>query len=161
MNIANSIELLNKNGELLLEVENRCYSLFDAKNEKVIEKYSQYKNNFCLVLDSTARIDSYLQEANPIAFDIIDLSEKPIVLISSGAKNISSLAMKENSSISLRIIRDGIILQLIRKYRKPLMIVELEVSEESDFLSIPMEDAFEEAGIIRLESNGRVEVIKI
>lgn len=160
MNIANSIEILNRNSELLIEVENKYYVLFDANKESVIEKYIDLKDKFCLVLDSTARIDSYLQEANPIAFDIIDLSEKPIVLISSGAKNISSMAMMPNSSISIRIIREGYILQIIRKYRKPLMLVETNTSDDSESIQLPMEDALEEAGIIRLEPNGRVEVIK-
>lgn len=159
------IEILNTFSEIGIEVENKFYVVVDANASKNIEKYISLKEKFILILDSSSKIDSYLNDANPLAFDIIDLSEKPIVLVSSGAKNISNIAMQMDSTINIRIIREGTLQQIIRKYRKPLLLIELNDEFRSNYLSencitLQMEDAFLNAGIIRLEANGRVEVLK-
>lgn len=148
-----------------IDVENRSYILIDANDDKTIERFEKYKLTFELVLDSSNRLESYVKELNPLAYDIVEFSEKPIVLVISGAKNISASAMNTNDSIQIRIVREGSLQQLIRKHRMPLLLCLISDDDRSELpadaiFTMEMQDAFMDAGVIRLEANGRVEVIK-
>ncbi len=158
-------EILKNKNFVGIDVENRCYVLVDANNEIALSLFEKYKSNFELVLDSSNRLESYVKELNPLAYDIVEFSEKPIVLVTSGAKNISANAMQENESIQIRIVREGSIQQLIRKHRLPLILCLITDEDRAnlsseDIITTEMQDAFMEAGVIRLEANGRVEIIK-
>lgn len=160
-----ALEILKSNSYLGIDVENRSYALIDANNIEAISIFKKYTSTFELVLDSSNRLESYVKELNPLAYDIVEFSEKPIVLVTSGAKNISANAMQTNESIHIRIVREGTIQQLIRKYRLPLLLCLLTDEDRTNLpseniITTEMQDAFMEAGIIRLEANGRVEVIK-
>ncbi len=165
MDIQKIAELLKNKNYIGIEVEDRFYILFDAKNEVLNTKYTGYKKAFELVLESSNRLESYVHELNPLAYDIVEFSEKPIVLMLPGAKNISELAMQEHQAINIRIVRDGSLQQIIRKYRLPLLLCLLNDEEHVEFdadsiISLPMQDAFMDASILKLEANGRVEIIK-
>jgi L-threonylcarbamoyladenylate synthase len=156
--------LKNKN-YIGIDVENRFYILLDAQNNELLIKYQSHISKFELVLDSSNRLESYVYDLNPLAHDIIEFSEKPIVLMLPGAKNISDLAMQEHQTINIRIVREGSLQQVIRKYKLPLLLCLLNDEEraeipEDSILNLSMQDAFMDASIIKLEPNGRVEIIK-
>lgn len=160
-----AFEILKSNAFVVFDTNEKSYVLIDANSKEALEKFKEYNNSFELVLDTSNRIESYVKELNPLAYDIIDYSEKPIVLVCSGAKNISENAMLPNENVQLRVVREGSLQQLIRKYRLPLVLSPIS---DEDRASIPSElvittehqDAFEDSGLIRLEANGRVEVIR-
>lgn len=165
MNIQSISEGLTKHRFIGIDVENRFYILIDAKDELLIKKYEAYKKSFELVLDSSNRLESYVHELNPLVYDIVEFSEKPIVLMLPGAKNISELAMQEHQTINIRVVREGELQQIIRKYRLPLLLCllndeERSTVEESSIITLQMQDAFMDASIIKLEANGKVEIIK-
>ncbi len=160
-----AFEILKSNAFVVFDTNEKSYVLIDANSKDALEKFKEYNNSFELVLDTSNRIESYVKELNPLAYDIIDYSEKPIVLVCSGAKNISEKAMLPNENVQLRVVRGGSLQQLIRKYRLPLVLSPIS---DEDRASIPSEfaistehqDAFDNSGLIRLEANGRVEVIR-
>lgn len=165
MDIQHVSELLKNKNYIGIDVENRFYLLFDAKNETLIKKYEAYKKAFELVLESSNRLESYVQELNPLVYDIVEFSEKPIILMLPGAKNIAELAMQEHQAINIRVVREGSLQQIIRKYRLPLLLCLLNDEERADvesesIITLQMQDAFMDASIIKLEANGRVEIIK-
>ncbi len=165
MDIQHVSELLKNKNYIGIDVENRFYILFDAKNETLIKKYESYKKAFELVLESSNRLESYVQELNPLAYDIVEFSEKPIILMLPGAKNIAELAMQEHQAINIRVVREGSLQQIIRKYRLPLLLCLLNDEERAEvdtesIITLQMQDAFMDASIIKLEANGRVEIIK-
>lgn len=160
-----TLDILKKNKHLGLNIGVDTFVLIDANDETLLKLFSKYKQTFELVLDSTNRMESYVAELNPLAYDIIEFSEKPIILITSGAKNISAMGMFEDNKIKIRNIRSGKIQELIKRYRMPLILFQIDdedlhlIAEDSS-INTEMQDAFEEAGIIKLEANGRVKVIK-
>lgn len=160
-----AFEILKNHNYLIFDVENRSYALIDANKDEVLSSFEKYKNTFELVLDSSNRLESYVNELNPLAYDIVEFSEKPIILVSSGAKNISEKAMYATHSVQIRIVREGSVQQIIRKYRMPLVLTLIGDEDRTSIpkehvVDIEMQDAFMDAGIIRLEANGRIEVIK-
>jgi L-threonylcarbamoyladenylate synthase len=164
-NLPKALETLKINHFLGLEVEDRYYILLEANHEETVANYKEYQQSFELILDSSNRLESYVAELNPLAFDIIDFSEKPIVLISIGGKNLAPSAIMPDTSIQIRVVREGELQQFIRKFRMPLLLCAISdedasTLEESNTYSCAMQDAFLESSLIRLDPNGRVEILR-
>lgn len=164
MDVHKTIELLKSNFYVYVCLDESNYVLLDANKEPVLEKFSNYKNNFQLLIDSVNRLDSYVQELNPLAYDLVELSEKPMLLKLPMAKNINTLAMQEHQHINIRVVREGALKQVLQRYKLPLLLCKLEenVEEVPEDVSVSseMQDAFEEASYIFLAPNGRVEILK-
>jgi L-threonylcarbamoyladenylate synthase len=164
-NLTKSLESLKVNHYIGLEVEDRYYILLEANNEEIVTKFKDYQHSFELILDSSNRLESYVAELNPLAYDIIDFSEKPIVLISIGGKNLAPSAIMPDTSIQIRVVREGDIQQFIRKFRMPILLCAISdedssMLEEANTYSCAMQDAFLESSLIRLDPNGRVEILR-
>lgn len=164
-NLSKALETLKANHYIGLEVEDRYYVLLEANHEESVVKFKDYQHSFELVLDSSNRLESYVAELNPLAYDIIDFSEKPIVLISIGGKNLAPSAIMPDTSIQIRVVREGDLQQFIRKFRMPILLCAISdedasMLEESNTYSCSMQDAFLESSLIRLDPNGRVEILR-
>jgi len=164
MDIHKTIELLKSNFHVYVCVDESTYVLLDANKEHVLEKFSNNKNDFQLLIDSVNRLDSYVQELNTLAYDLVELSEKPILLKLPMAKNIHALAMQEHQHINIRVLKEGALKQVLQRYKLPLLLCKLEENAEDlskdVSVSSEMQDAFEEASYIFLAPNGRVEILK-
>ena len=58
----------------------------DATNEKAIDKLCKIKHrdpskSMLILLDSEARVDRYVEDMPDIAWDLMELSEKPLTII--------------------------------------------------------------------------------
>ena len=164
-NLPKALETLKTNHYLGLEVQDRYYVILEANQEETIAKFKDYQNSFELILDSSNRLESYIAELNPLAYDIIDFSEKPIVLISIGGKNLAPSAIMPDSSIQIRVVREGELQQFIRKFRMPILLCaindeDISMLDESNTFKCIMQDAFLESSLIRLDPNGRVEILR-
>ncbi len=164
MDVHKSIEILKSNFFIYVLVDGSTYVLLDANKEHVLEKFAKYNNNFQLIVDSVNRLDSYVSELNPLAYDLVELSEKPMVLKLPQAKNIHPLAMQEHQHLFIRVLREGSLKQIIQRYKLPILLCELteDNNEVNVELSVQAElqDAFEEASYIFLAPNGRIEILK-
>lgn len=163
--LTKALELLKKIHFFGIEVEEKYYVIMEANDNATINKFISNQQSFELILDSSNRIESYINELNPLAYDIIDYSEKPIILLSIGGKNVAPSMLSTDSSIQIRVVRDGDIQQLIRKFRMPLVLCALNdedvyLLDESEILNCVMQDAFLESSLIRLDPNGRVEILR-
>jgi L-threonylcarbamoyladenylate synthase len=164
-NLPKALETLKTNHYIGLEVEDHYYVILEANHEETVAKYKEYQQSFELILDSSNRLESYIAELNPLAYDIIDFSEKPIVLISIGGKNLAPSAIMPDTSIQIRVVREGELQQFIRKFRMPILLCaindeDVTMLEESTIFTCAMQDAFLESSLIRLDPNGRVEILR-
>ncbi len=164
MDVHKTIEILKSNYFVYVLVDESIYVILDANKETVLEKFSKYQQSYQLIIDSVNRIDSYVHELNALAYDLVELSEKPMVLKLPQAKNIHTLAMQEHQHINIRVLREGALKQVLQRYKLPLLMCKLEenADELPDDLCVlsEMQDAFEEASYIFLAPNGRIEILK-
>ncbi len=164
MDVHKTIEILKSNFFVYVLVDESNYVMIDANKENALEKFSKYQQSYQLIIDSVNRIDSYVHELNALAYDLVELSEKPMVLKLPQAKNIHTFAMQEHQHINIRVLREGALKQVLQRYKLPLLMCKLEenADELPDDLCVlsEMQDAFEEASYIFLAPNGRIEILK-
>ena len=80
----------------------------DATNEKAVQKVYELKkrtdNKAMLVLtDSSAKLSMYVSDMPDIAWDLIEVADKPLTIIYPHAKNLASNLLGEDGSVGIRV----------------------------------------------------------
>ena len=107
----------------------------DATNEKAVQRVYELKrrtdNKAMLVLmDSEAKLDRYVSDVPDIAWDLISVSDKPLTIIYSSAKNLATNLLGADGSVGIRITNEEFSKKLCERFRKPLVSTAANVSGE-------------------------------
>jgi L-threonylcarbamoyladenylate synthase len=156
----------------------------DATNPEAVDKIYKLKQrenskSLIVLIDKSGRIPSYVQEMPEIAWDLIELSDKPLTIIYPKAKNLAKNLIAPDGSIGIRVVNHDFCNKLISRFGRPIVStsanisgkpfpkslsnidkaiksgVDYIVSEEFDH---PISD--KPSGIIMLDVNGEVKVIR-
>lgn len=156
----------------------------DATNEKAVQRVYELKrradNKAMLVLmDSDAKLNMYVSDIPDIAWDLISVSDKPLTIIYSNAKNLAANLLGADGSVGIRITNEEFSKKLCERFRKPLVSTSANVSGEPspanfhevsevikkgvDYIVNYRQDDMSRAipsGIIKLGAGGLVQVIR-
>lgn len=107
----------------------------DATNEKAVQRVYELKrradNKAMLVLmDSEAKLDRYVSDVPDIAWNLISVSDKPLTIIYSNAKNLATNLLGTDGSVGIRITNEEFSKKLCERFRKPLVSTSANVSGE-------------------------------
>lgn len=177
------VETLKKGGIILYPTDTIWGIGCDATNVQAINKIFAIKNReigkpFILLVDNEKRLQD-LVEVPAIAWDIMDLSEKPITIIYDNPKGFPKELLAQDGSIGIRLVRDLFCKKLITKLGCPIVSTSANFSGEKspmEFSQIPSEliskvDAiaqeqrdsvsqWEGSSIIRVWNDGRIKVLR-
>jgi len=179
-----TLEILKQGGIILYPTDTIWGIGCDATNESAVDKIYKLKQrsdqkSMLVLLDNPNKISSYVREMPDIAWDLIDLSEKPLTIIYSEAKNLAKNLIPSDESIGIRITKDLFTQRLISKFGKPIVSTSANISGEPsphNFLEISQDiidtvdytvkwrqndiSKSEPSGIIKLKPNGEVQIIR-
>ncbi|MCB0402552.1 MAG: threonylcarbamoyl-AMP synthase [Flavobacteriales bacterium] len=129
------LEVLKQGGLILYPTDTIWGIGCDATNEEAVAKiYALKKRSDAKSLISIVSTDAMLQrfvvEIPEIAWDIIDLSDKPTTMIYPKARNIARNAVAEDGSIGIRLIRNGFAHQLAHRFNKAIISTSANISNE-------------------------------
>ncbi|HMI03603.1 MAG TPA: L-threonylcarbamoyladenylate synthase [Pedobacter sp.] len=125
-----------KNGGVILYPTDTVWGLgCDATNELAVSKINDIKGrsndkSFIILLDTDAKLQSYVTEIPDVAYDLIEYAEHPLTIVFSGAKNLAKNVINEDGSVGVRIVKHDFCQQLIQRFRKPLTSTSANISGE-------------------------------
>lgn len=107
----------------------------DATNEAAVHRIYELKRRadnkaVLLLTDSSAKLNAYVTEVPEIAWDLIDVADKPLTIIYPGAKNLATNLLGEDGSVGIRITKEEFSRKLCERFRKPLVSTSANVSGE-------------------------------
>lgn len=179
-----AVETLVKGGLLLYPTDTVWGIGCDATNEQAVQRLLELKGRkpekgLVLLLDVTGRLESYVYDVPPQAWDLIEFSEKPLTIIYDGAKNLAPSVKAQDGSIAIRITKDEFCKQVIARLKKPLVSTSANLSGQpfpasfSDIrpeilsgvdyiVNLRRQENLKSAPstLIRLRANGRIEFIR-
>jgi L-threonylcarbamoyladenylate synthase len=134
--IRQAVKILSEGGIILYPTDTIWGIGCDATNAIAVEKIYKLKQRkdskaMIILLDSENRLQQYVQEIPEIAWQLIEVSNKPLTIIYPGAKNVATNLLAENGSIAIRIARDEFCKNLIAKLRRPIVSTSANISGES------------------------------
>ncbi|CAK7083776.1 MAG: Threonylcarbamoyl-AMP synthase [Parabacteroides sp.] len=133
--IKKACEVLRAGGLILYPTDTIWGIGCDATNEEAVKKVYELKkrsdNKAMLVLtDSPVKLETYVSEIPDIAWDLIEVADKPLTIIYSNAKNLAKNLLGEDGSVGIRVTNEEFSRRLCESFRKPLVSTSANVSGE-------------------------------
>lgn len=182
--IKNSIEILRKGGIILYPTDTIWGIGCDATNAEAVTKIYQIKQredskSMLVLIDKVGRIPSYIAKMPDLAWDLVELSEKPLTIIYPNAKNLAKNLIAPDGFIGIRVVNNEFCSKLIGRFGKPIVSTSANISGKTSpksFYDIDEEikekvdhivsEEFDHSlsdkpsGIIMLGINGEIKVIR-
>ena len=156
----------------------------DATNEEAVRRVYQIKQRadskaMLVLVDSAVKVDFYVQDVPEVAWDLIEVADKPLTIIYSGARNLAPNLLAADGSVGIRVTNEEFSKRLCQQFRKAIVSTSAnvsgqpspgcfaEISEEIksvvDYIVKARRDepaGSKPSGIIKLGEGGLVQVIR-
>ncbi|QBO57111.1 L-threonylcarbamoyladenylate synthase [Chryseobacterium salivictor] len=177
------IETLKAGGTILYPTDTIWGIGCDATNPEAINKIFEIKkrekNKSMIILVESAKRLEDLVDVSEMAWEIMDLSEKPVTLIYDNPKGLPKEILAEDGSIGIRLVNDLFLKKIITKLNKPLVStsanfsgqkspmkfsdISQEIIDSVDFVAEENHDKVSEysgSSVIRIWNDGRIKVLR-
>ena len=105
----------------------------DATNEDAVRRVYEIKQRqdskaMFVLVDSSVKVDFYVQDVPEVAWDLIDLADKPLTIIYSGARNLAANLLAEDGSVGIRVTNEDFSKRLCQQFRKAVVSTSANIS---------------------------------
>lgn len=133
--IKKAFEVLVSGGLILYPTDTIWGIGCDATNEEAVHRVYELKRRvdskaLITLLDNPIKLDYYIDEVPSLAWDLIELSEKPLTIIYDGARNVAPNLMAEDGSLAIRVTKEKFSQELCKRFRKALVSTSANISGE-------------------------------
>jgi L-threonylcarbamoyladenylate synthase len=133
--IEKALQVLKDGGVILYPTDTVWGLGCDATNESAVDKVNEIKGraaekSLIVLLDNDNKLQSYVTEIPDVAYELIEYAEKPLTIVFSGAKNLAKNAINADGSIGIRIVKHDFCIQLLQRFRKPIVSTSANLSGE-------------------------------
>lgn len=105
----------------------------DATNEDAVRRVYEIKQRqdskaMLVLVDSSVKVDFYVRDVPEVAWDLIDLADKPLTIIYSGARNLAANLLAEDGSVGIRVTNEDLSKRLCQQFRKAIVSTSANIS---------------------------------
>ena len=105
----------------------------DATNADAVRRVYELKQRtdhkaMLVLIDSPAKLESYVSQVPDIAWELIEVSDQPLTIIYPKAKNLAFNLLGEDGSVGIRITNERFSHELCKHFRKPLVSTSANIS---------------------------------
>lgn len=134
--IEQAISVLNEGGIILYPTDTVWGIGCDATNREAVDKIYKLKRrddnkSMLVLLNNQNRLTQYIDDVPEIAWELIDVADKPLTIIYPGAKNLAGNLIGEDGSVGIRIIQEEFCDRLLTRFKKPIVSTSANISGES------------------------------
>lgn len=128
-----ALDVLRKGGVILYPTDTVWGIGCDATNADAVKRVYEIKQredskSMLILMENPNLLNSYVDEVPEIAWDLIEVADRPLTIIYPGAKNLAPNLIAADGSIGIRITNENFTQQLIQKLRKPLVSTSANIS---------------------------------
>ncbi|MBR2428958.1 MAG: threonylcarbamoyl-AMP synthase [Alistipes sp.] len=129
------VEVLRAGGIILYPTDTVWGIGCDATNAEAVAKVYALKRSddkrsmLCLMRDADMVV-RYVNRAPGIAFEVMELSDKPLTAILPGATGVAPNLIPESGTLGVRIPQHDFCQALLRKFGKPIVSTSANISGE-------------------------------
>ncbi len=128
-----ALAVLQKGGVILYPTDTIWGIGCDACNPAAVERIFTIKKradskSMLVLMENAALLERYVNEVPEIAFDLIELSDKPLTIIYDGAKNLATSLIADDGSIGIRITTEAFSSELIHRFKRPIVSTSANIS---------------------------------
>lgn len=134
--IRQAVEVLKKGGIILYPTDTIWGIGCDATNAEAVARIYQLKKredtrSMLVLMENPNLLNSYIEEVPEVAWELVDVADKPLTIVYPGAKNLATNLIADDGSIGIRISGESFTQQLIQRFRRPIVSTSANISSES------------------------------
>ena len=131
--IKNACQVMREGGVILYPTDTIWWIGCDATNEDAVRRVYEIKQRqdskaMLVLVDSSVKVDFYVQDVPEVAWDLIDLADKPLTIIYSGARNLAANLLAEDGSVGIRVTNEDFSKRLCQQFRKAVVSTSANIS---------------------------------
>src|SRR5574344_1094260 len=177
-------EVMQKGGVILYPTDTVWGIGCDATNEEAVKRVYEIKKRqdskaLLVLVDSQVKVDFYAKDVPQVAWDLIEMTTKPLTIIYDQGRNLAENLLAEDGSVGIRVTSEPFSKQLCFRFRKAIVSTSANISGEkgaANFGEISQEiiDAVDyvvkyrqddksqpkPSSIIKLGNQGQIKVIR-
>lgn len=182
--IRKACEVMQRGGVILYPTDTVWGIGCDATNADAVHRVYEIKRredskSMLVLVDSEVKVDFYVEEVPAVAWDLIELADKPLTIIYDGARNLASNLIAADGSVGIRVTREEFSKGLCARFRKAIVSTSANISGEpaaATFAEISSEilsavdyvvgcrhdeqGGAKPSSIVRLGAHGEIKVIR-
>jgi L-threonylcarbamoyladenylate synthase len=131
--IKKACQVMREGGVILYPTDTIWGIGCDATNEDAVRRVYEIKQRqdskaMLVLVDSSVKVDFYVRDVPEVAWDLIDLADKPLTIIYSGARNLAANLLAENGSVGIRVTNEDFSKRLCQQFRKAIVSTSANIS---------------------------------
>ena len=182
--IKKACQVMREGGVILYPTDTIWGIGCDATNEEAVRRVYEIKQRadskaMLVLVDSAVKVDFYVQDVPEVAWDLIELADKSLTIIYSGARNLAPNLLAEDGSVGIRVTNEAFSKRLCQQFRKAIVSTSANVSGQpspQNFSEISPEikeavdyivnyrreetDKAKPSSIIKLDKGGVIQIIR-
>ncbi len=131
--IHNAYEIIKEGGIILYPTDTVWGIGCDATNPEAVAKIYKLKQraetqSMIVLMNGEKMMYNVFKDIPEVAWQLIDLSEKPTTLILDNPRNVAANLISQDKSLGIRIVKEPFCFKLMEKMRKPLVSTSANIS---------------------------------
>lgn len=133
--IRQAVEVMNKGGIILYPTDTIWGIGCDATNPEAVKRVYDIKRRndakaLITLIDSEAKLEAYVTNVPEVAWQLIEVAERPLTIIYDGARNLAPNLLAEDGSAGIRITREEFSKNLCMRIRRAIVSTSANISGE-------------------------------
>lgn len=131
--IQNAYEVIKEGGIILYPTDTVWGIGCDASNEEAVakiyalKKREESKSMICL-MNSEKMVYNVFKDIPEVAWEILDLSEKPTTLVLDKPRNVAKNLIAPDNTLAIRIVKEPFCFKLMERMKRPLVSTSANIS---------------------------------
>ena len=128
-----ALDVLNRGGVILYPTDTVWGIGCDATDPEAVRRVYEIKHRIdskalIVLVDSEAKVQFYVREVPDVAWDLIELSTKPLTIVYDGARNLASNLLAEDGSVGIRVTSEAFSKELCFRFKRAIVSTSANLS---------------------------------
>ena len=131
--IRRAVEVMNKGGIILYPTDTIWGLGCDATNADAVRRIYEIKQRtdakaLISLVDSETKVQFYVKEVPEVAWDVMELSERPMTGVFDGGRNLAPNLLAEDGSVAIRITKEAFSKELCMRMKRAVVSTSANIS---------------------------------
>lgn len=131
--IRRAVEVMNKGGIILYPTDTIWGLGCDATNADAVRRIYKIKQRtdakaLISLVDSETKVQFYVKEVPEVAWDVMELSERPMTVVFDGGRNLAPNLLAEDGSVAIRITKEVFSKELCMRMKRAVVSTSANIS---------------------------------
>ena len=131
--IRRAVEVMNKGGIILYPTDTIWGLGCDATNADAVRRIYEIKQRtdakaLISLVDSETKVQFYVKEVPEVAWDVMELSERPMTVVFDGGRNLAPNLLAEDGSVAIRITKEPFSKELCMRMKRAVVSTSANIS---------------------------------